>query len=701
MRLYTSELVKKYKARTVVDHVSIDVNQGEIVGLLGPNGAGKTTTFYMIVGLIKPNEGRTFLENDEGQVAELTNEPVYKRAQMGVGYLAQEASVFRRLSVEDNLRAVLEMTEYSKEYQAERVESLIEEFRLQKVRKSLGIQLSGGERRRTEIARAVAINPAFILLDEPFAGVDPIAVEDIQSIVATLKHKNIGVIITDHNVDETLAITDRTYLLYEGENPQNRHRRGAGRRPDGPQGLSGPALRAEKEPPADAGDEKPQNSAGITAETRNQGCGAFAPASPLNHISPIMDKTVPSGRVKGTLTPPCSKSYAQRALAASLLCEETSVLRNIEFCSDTRSALQCIETLGARVTRIGEETLSIEGGLRPQGHTLRVGESGLSTRLFTPIASLCGTPITIEGEGTLLRRPMEMMTGPLRTLGVRVRDNGGFLPFEVRGPIRGGEVDVDGSVSSQFITGLMLALPLARHDTTIHVRSAVSTPYLDMTIDTAARFGVEICHNDYEEFYIEGGQRYSPACLSIEGDWSAAAMLLVAGAVAGEVTVRNISMLSKQADTAVCTALVRAGAAVINEADSVTAISRPLHGFEFDATNCPDLFPALAALAAAADGVSTIRGTSRLLHKESNRAEAIREEYAKVGIEVDISEEDVMRIRGGKIRPARVSSHDDHRMAMSMAVSALRCDGQITIENAECVAKSYPGFFEDLEKIRV
>ena len=251
------------------------------------------------------------------------------------------------------------------------------------------------------------------------------------------------------------------------------------------------------------------------------------------------------------------------------------------------------------------------------------------------------------------------------------------------------------------MSGLMLALPLARHDTTIHVRSAVSTPYLDMTIDTAARFGVEICHNDYEEFYIEGGQRYSPACLSIEGDWSAAAMLLVAGAVAGEVTVRNISMLSKQADTAVCTALVRAGAAVINEADSVTAISRPLHGFEFDATNCPDLFPALAALAAAADGVSTIRGTSRLLHKESNRAEAIREEYAKVGIEVDISEEAVMRIRGGKIRPARVSSHDDHRMAMSMAVSALRCDGQITIENAECVAKSYPGFFEDLEKIRV
>ena len=212
MRLYTKDLVKRYKTRTVVDHVSIEVNQGEIVGLLGPNGAGKTTTFYMIVGLIKPNEGGIFLEGNE-----LTHEPVYKRAQQGVGYLAQEASVFRHLSVEDNIRAVLQMTNFTKEYQRERLENLIEEFRLQKVRKSMGIQLSGGERRRTEIARAVAINPKFILLDEPFAGVDPIAVEDIQSIVATLKNKNIGGIITDHNVHETLSITDRTYLLFEGK----------------------------------------------------------------------------------------------------------------------------------------------------------------------------------------------------------------------------------------------------------------------------------------------------------------------------------------------------------------------------------------------------------------------------------------------------------------------------------------------------
>ncbi len=212
LRLYTKDLVKRYKKRTVVKKVSVSVEQGEIVGLLGPNGAGKTTTFYMTVGLVQPNEGHIFL-NDE----EITDYPVYRRAQKGVGYLAQEASVFRKLSVEDNIKAVLEMTKFPKDYQKERLEELIEEFGLSHIRKSLGIQLSGGERRRTEIARALAINPKFILLDEPFAGVDPIAVRDIQEIVAKLKFKNIGILITDHNVHETLAITDRAYLLFEGK----------------------------------------------------------------------------------------------------------------------------------------------------------------------------------------------------------------------------------------------------------------------------------------------------------------------------------------------------------------------------------------------------------------------------------------------------------------------------------------------------
>jgi lipopolysaccharide export system ATP-binding protein len=211
MRLHTHNLVKKYRSRTVVNHVSVEVSQGEIVGLLGPNGAGKTTTFYMIVGLITPNEGKIYLDDRD-----ITTEPIYKRARMGIGYLAQEASVFRKLSVEDNLKAVLEMSEYTKEEQREIMESLLEEFGLQGIRKSLGIQLSGGERRRTEIARALALSPSFILLDEPFAGVDPIAVEDIQNIVSKLKEKNIGILITDHNVHETLSITDRAYLLFEG-----------------------------------------------------------------------------------------------------------------------------------------------------------------------------------------------------------------------------------------------------------------------------------------------------------------------------------------------------------------------------------------------------------------------------------------------------------------------------------------------------
>ena len=211
MVLRTENLVKKYGQRTVANHVSINVRQGEIVGLLGPNGAGKTTTFYMTTGLVTPNEGKIFLDD-----LEITKFPVYKRAQNGIGYLAQEASVFRKMTVEDNIRTALEMTGKSKEYQKEKLESLINEFRLHKVRKNYGDRLSGGERRRTEIARCLAIDPKFIMLDEPFAGVDPIAVEDIQYIVYKLKEKNIGILITDHNAPETLSIVDRAYLLFEG-----------------------------------------------------------------------------------------------------------------------------------------------------------------------------------------------------------------------------------------------------------------------------------------------------------------------------------------------------------------------------------------------------------------------------------------------------------------------------------------------------
>ena len=412
-----------------------------------------------------------------------------------------------------------------------------------------------------------------------------------------------------------------------------------------------------------------------------------------------MDTSVPRGQIAGVATPPCSKSYAQRALAAALLAEGETVLRNLDFCDDTISAISVIETLGAKVERLDERTVKVYGGLAPQSSTLNVGESGLATRMFTPIASLCNTPITVEGKGTLLYRPMNMMIEPLRKLGVEVRDGGGRLPVEVCGPMRGGEIDVDGSVSSQFLTGLLMALPMVEEDTTIAVENAVSKPYLDMTIDLASKFGVNIQHNDYQEFYVEGGQKYQPTDLVIEGDWSAAAMLLVAGAVAGKITLTNVSMLSKQADVAICDALVRAGALVTSEPNSITVEHRDLVAFEFDATQCPDLFPALAVLAAAAEGESVIYGTHRLEHKESNRAETIAEEYKKLGVEVRL-EGDAMYIKVGEIHSAEVASHNDHRIAMSLAVSALRSDGELLIRDAECVAKSYPDFFAVLESLR-
>ncbi len=414
-----------------------------------------------------------------------------------------------------------------------------------------------------------------------------------------------------------------------------------------------------------------------------------------------MEVCLSPGSVDGVLTPPCSKSYAQRALATALLAEGESILRGIDFCDDTLSAMKCIETLGAEVSQIDPTTLRVKGGLNPAGTVLSIGESGLSTRLFTPLVSLLDRPISITGHGSILKRPMKMMIEPLRTLGVEVRDSEGYLPFEITGPIKGGEVSVDGSASSQFITGLIISLPLAEEDTTLSVSDAVSTPYIDMTIETARQFGVEIAHRDYQEFFIEGRQKYKAADYQIEGDWSAASALLVAGAIAGELKLNNISNNSKQADTAICIALERAGAELINEENSITVRRSEggLRGFTFDATQCPDLFPALVALAAAAEGETILTGTSRLTHKESNRALTLQEEYEKVGIEVELEGDDTMIIQGGEIHSTTVDSHNDHRIAMSMAISALRGDGEMRITGAECVAKSYPLFFDDLQSI--
>ena len=412
-----------------------------------------------------------------------------------------------------------------------------------------------------------------------------------------------------------------------------------------------------------------------------------------------MKTTIHKGRIAGSITAPASKSYAQRAVAAALLAGGETTLTHLDLCNDTRAALDVARRLGASVSHEGT-TYTIRGGLNPVSTKLNIGESGLATRLFTPIASLCHMPITINGEGSILRRPIEMMEDPLQALGVEVISNGGYLPISVKGPMRGGEIHVDGSLSSQFITGLLMTLPLSPNDTVLHVENLKSRPYVDMTIDLAARFGVAIEHNNYEQFYIAGGQHYTPCTYNIEGDWSGASCLLVAGATAGSITIRNLNHISLQADLAIIEALARAGAEIITTNSSVTVHGGPLHAFEFDATDCPDLFPALAALAASCEGTSVLTGTQRLTYKESNRAKTIAEVFGRLGIGVDLSEENTMRITGGPVSSAVVDSHNDHRIAMAAAVAALSSDDSVVIEGADAADKSYPNFWNDLDTLR-
>ena len=410
-----------------------------------------------------------------------------------------------------------------------------------------------------------------------------------------------------------------------------------------------------------------------------------------------MKVTVVSGEVEGSLSTPCSKSYAQRAFAAALLAEGRSTIRGLELCDDTRSAIEAITALGAKVEWVDEHTCTIDGGLSPQSDTINTGESGLSTRLFTPIAALSDKTIRIEGRGSMLRRPIGMMIAPLQELGVKVACDG-FLPITVKGPLRGGETDVDGFVSSQFLTGLLMALPLAEEETVLHINKLNSRPYIAMTIDAVEKFGVRIEHNDYKEFYIPAGQKYEPADYYIEGDWSSASFMLVAAAIAGKVRVKNMSPLSLQADVTIIDVLEEAE--IITSPTDIIVERNELRAFEFDATNSPDLFPILTILASQCEGTSKIIGVGRLLHKESNRAEAIVEEFSKLGIKMSIDdEEDALYVEGGEIIGGTVSSRGDHRIAMSAAVAGLCSREGVTIEDAEAVAKSYPTFWEDLKSL--
>ena len=410
-----------------------------------------------------------------------------------------------------------------------------------------------------------------------------------------------------------------------------------------------------------------------------------------------MEKTIHPSQVSGEVRPPCSKSYAQRALAAALLSDGETTLSNIELCDDTRYAMNVITGLGASVRQTGPTEYVIRGGLAPITDTINTGESGLATRLFTPIAALCDRRMTITGPGTMLRRPIGMMIDPLRNLGVQVRSNG-YLPITVQGPLRGGETDVEAYVSSQFLTGLLMSLPLAEGDTILHVEQPNSLPYLAVTVDLASKFRIRMEHNGFREFFIPGGQHYHPAKLHIEGDWSSAAFMLVAGAIAGEVTAKRMNTLSLQADLAIIQALTKAGAVIITTPDEITVRKRELTGFDFDATQRPDLFPILAVLGANCEGTTHIRGVNRLVYKESNRAEAIVSEYTKLGMDVAL-EDDVMTVRGGSLSGGTIDSCNDHRIAMAAAIAALVASGPVTITNAQAVTKSYPRFWDDLDSI--
>ncbi|MDT8390421.1 MAG: 3-phosphoshikimate 1-carboxyvinyltransferase [Lentisphaeria bacterium] len=402
-------------------------------------------------------------------------------------------------------------------------------------------------------------------------------------------------------------------------------------------------------------------------------------------------------RINGRLTAPASKSYAQRAVAAALLAPGRSHLAGISLCDDTEAAIAVARNLGADIS-LRERTLTIDGGFAPGEALLNCGEAGLCIRMFTPIAALSPVPLTLTGHGSLVTRPLDDLEAPLTQLGASFSSTGGCLPLTVQGPLKGGDAAIDGSLSSQFITGLLMACPLARHDTRLRVSNPKSLPYLDMTLEVLAAFGIEITHDNYQVFHIPGRQTFTPTDYAVEGDWSGAAFPLVAGAVAGRVQVDGLNPDSRQADRAILRALEACGAGLRITPDSVTVESAPLRAFAFDATHCPDLFPPLAALAAYCEGVTTLRGVERLKHKESDRGTAIQKEFSKMGVTIKL-DGDTMVITGGKPAAATVDSHGDHRMAMAAAVTALAASGPVDIQNPACVAKSYPGFFDDLARL--
>jgi 3-phosphoshikimate 1-carboxyvinyltransferase len=355
-----------------------------------------------------------------------------------------------------------------------------------------------------------------------------------------------------------------------------------------------------------------------------------------------------------------------------------------------------IRQLGANIDEQADQ-LVIKGGFNPKGQKLECGEAGLSLRMFSPIAALADQTMLMNGTGSLLKRPVQMITDALNQFGCRCQSQDGFLPVWIKGPLKSGKSNIDGSISSQILTGLLMALPVIPGDSEITVTNLQSIPYIDMTIQLLKQFGISVNQLGYEKFRIPGKQKYKPVTLAVEGDWSGAAFLLVSGALAGTVTVKGLQADSLQADRQILAALGFAGARVEVEPDSVTVTRNDLRAFDFDATNCPDLFPPLVALAAHCSGVSRIGGVGRLIHKESNRAKVLQEEFYKLGISIRVEGGNLYVTGPSLMKTGEVDSHGDHRIAMAAATVAMIARTPVNISGAECIAKSYPGFYQDLK----
>lgn len=411
-----------------------------------------------------------------------------------------------------------------------------------------------------------------------------------------------------------------------------------------------------------------------------------------------METRVHPSHISGTADAPPSKSLTQRAIAAGLLATGTTVIRNPSFCNDSLAAMKMAEALGAHVTS-NVDSMKIQAGLRPvYPVSLHCGESGLALRMFAPIASLLNPIVTITGEGSLAGRPVNMIADALSKLGVTVVTNGGYLPMKLMGKIAGRNAVIDGSSGSQLLTGLLMALPLLDSDSEIIVENLKSKPYISLTLQLLSEFGISIENHDFRRFSVPGRQSYTAHEYTVEGDWSGAAFLLVAGAIAGEVTIGNLNCSSLQADIAVLKALREAGADLTEYGRQVSAVRSDLKAFTFDATDSPDLFPPLAALASYCSGTSRIKGVSRLAHKESDRAKAIIQVLNELNIKA-YNEGDDLLIEGGKVRGAVISSHNDHRIAMMAAIMALGGRGELTVTGAEAVDKSFPDFFDTLASL--